>query len=1012
MANNTSEIQKLYIAYFNRPADKAGLDFWNAQMTAGVTLNTVQNSFSSSAEYQAIYTGHTNAQLINLLYNNLFGHDADPAGLLWWLNEMTPAHTSPVQQTIQSIASVLSSGTTPGSPDNIAINDKIAAATAFTNAIDTTPELLGYDTVGSTPAAFASASAWLANVTDAATLATALADVDAALAAAIAANAAVTGQTFTLTTGVDTSGVLIGSLGTVSTAGNDTFVATVDSSTGGSTTLNLGDTLDGGAGTNTLSITVTHPVSNTLDIDGSAITNVQNLVVKSYELGSDALLNLNLSANTFTNVTLDYVNSYFGANTGSNTYVEGVNAQANFTVQNIRGSNDDDLYRNNSGASDDTAGTVSTSNTLKNINVSGSTYSSAFDQQTWDWFFNGNESFTNATTINHTLNVQNVNGVDSGSNHGYGIGIYDYVKSATAGSVINSTINISDVITNGSGDQNGEVSVYGSNSVGTSTYNVTANIANSDNISFYYEAGNGSNADTITYNLNNIKAGGTRNGAEIWSDGFETINVNVTGASQFNWFGDDGVATHDQTVNIVAGADFNIVKNGGSSSTYTEFDGTTGNVTINISGAGNVTLGETILTVSKGTVDAHALTGNLTMELVNDFAAVTGGSGNDSIKLDSALVVGHIADGRAGTNSMNFNNVGGTLIAQDYALINADIVNFQKLEFTNALTLDASLLTGTYSAFTFDEASTVTKVSGQTLTAAGDLTATSSGYDGTTTPHTYAGTLNVTETGNGSVLSLKADSANVTVKAGTADVGTTVSTSDLKTLLTINTVNAADSATAPTLDTLASASVTVVTGTSLGSLAAMTLTGNGSVTVDNSNGGTATKLATIDASALGGTLAYGTNTGNITGGLTYTANSGVTESIKLGLGTDVVTDNTSTYAKMDTITGFDAVQESATADKSTVDTLNFAGLTLDGSSANGLLEKITVDATVYTTLALAFTHAAATSHTDAKAVQFTYGGNTYLFNDTGSNGLLDNADLAVKLVGAVDLTTAFATHVA
>jgi len=45
----SAEIQKLYIAYFNRPADPGGLAYWTDQLAKGVTMTQIANSFSASA---------------------------------------------------------------------------------------------------------------------------------------------------------------------------------------------------------------------------------------------------------------------------------------------------------------------------------------------------------------------------------------------------------------------------------------------------------------------------------------------------------------------------------------------------------------------------------------------------------------------------------------------------------------------------------------------------------------------------------------------------------------------------------------------------------------------------------------------------------------------------------------------------------------------------------------------------------------------------------------------------
>ena len=89
MGINTAAVQRLYVAYFNRPADPAGLQAWELQLgTTAATqaqLTTLANTgFSGSAEYAALYAGQSNAQIVNNLYLNLFGRSAEAAGLLHW----------------------------------------------------------------------------------------------------------------------------------------------------------------------------------------------------------------------------------------------------------------------------------------------------------------------------------------------------------------------------------------------------------------------------------------------------------------------------------------------------------------------------------------------------------------------------------------------------------------------------------------------------------------------------------------------------------------------------------------------------------------------------------------------------------------------------------------------------------------------------------------------------------------------------------------------------------------
>ena len=97
MAVSANQIQQLYVAYFGRPADPVGLASWLAQATSqsasGVSDSAILDSFSvqfaAAPEYTANFTGMTDAQKVNQVYNNLFSHDADLTGLIYWATKLT-----------------------------------------------------------------------------------------------------------------------------------------------------------------------------------------------------------------------------------------------------------------------------------------------------------------------------------------------------------------------------------------------------------------------------------------------------------------------------------------------------------------------------------------------------------------------------------------------------------------------------------------------------------------------------------------------------------------------------------------------------------------------------------------------------------------------------------------------------------------------------------------------------------------------------------------------------------
>lgn len=131
-------IQALYVAYFNRPADFAGLNYWETvvEAAAGSTA-AVSAQFAASAEFKAEYGTKSNAQVINQVYMNLFGRAAEPDGLFYWTSGIAAGNFT-VDQAVTVIAKAA------GGADKIAYDSKLAVATAFTAALDTPAEQTGY----------------------------------------------------------------------------------------------------------------------------------------------------------------------------------------------------------------------------------------------------------------------------------------------------------------------------------------------------------------------------------------------------------------------------------------------------------------------------------------------------------------------------------------------------------------------------------------------------------------------------------------------------------------------------------------------------------------------------------------------------------------------------------------------------------------------------------------------------------------------------------------------------
>lgn len=183
-----NDIQKLYVAYFNRPADVNGLAYWETVVEAqGGSTTAVSAAFAAEAEYEVEYADLTNAQIIAKVFQNLFG--ANNAGESYWV-DILDAKKLTIDQIVTEVA-----GGAQGS-DKVAYENKVKAAAAFTTALDTPAEIAGYDG----EEANLLAKEFIASVTD--DVSYAAATTPAALAAAVAA-AVAAGTPFTLVAGLE-----------------------------------------------------------------------------------------------------------------------------------------------------------------------------------------------------------------------------------------------------------------------------------------------------------------------------------------------------------------------------------------------------------------------------------------------------------------------------------------------------------------------------------------------------------------------------------------------------------------------------------------------------------------------------------------------------------------------------------------------------------------------------------------------------------------------------------------
>ena len=301
-------LEQAYLAYFGRPIDPNGVAaFVNS------TETEVENAFWASPESQALYGSVMGLQQINMVYNMLFGRDAEPAGLAYWANQIVIGALTPAGAAIGILRGALNDDVT-------VVNNKLAASAAFTAGLDTTPEILGF----AGDAAAAVAREWLATVTM--TPAT-QAEVDAAIVAAVAVGSNTGGQTLTLTWAQD---VVVGG------AGNDIIKGVLDASPYGGTssdnTLQSFDTINGGEGNDTLVVTALNSYyygeDNTVHLQ---MANVEKMIVRDYSDYSYSTTTM------FMNSVTDLNTVSLEASTGEDTLYlyEGTSVVPNLEFHNV-----------------------------------------------------------------------------------------------------------------------------------------------------------------------------------------------------------------------------------------------------------------------------------------------------------------------------------------------------------------------------------------------------------------------------------------------------------------------------------------------------------------------------------------------------------------------------------------------------------------------------------------------------------------------------------------------------
>lgn len=131
-------VQKIYIAYYGRPADPAGQQFWATQIEATPGgRDAVINGFATSAEAEALFGGRTDtADRITVLYQNILGREPDQPGLAYYKGEVDAGRLTLGKLALSILDGVQNS-------DTQVINNRVAVSDAFTAQVQSSQQAYG-----------------------------------------------------------------------------------------------------------------------------------------------------------------------------------------------------------------------------------------------------------------------------------------------------------------------------------------------------------------------------------------------------------------------------------------------------------------------------------------------------------------------------------------------------------------------------------------------------------------------------------------------------------------------------------------------------------------------------------------------------------------------------------------------------------------------------------------------------------------------------------------------------
>jgi mono/diheme cytochrome c family protein len=152
-------VQELYISYFGRPADSGGLANFQSQLLqlnapsaiseltsaygGDANIRALIDSFGTSAESAALYSGDNDA-FVTAIFQNVLGRQPAETGKAFWVGALNGNQLSRANASLTIMAAALVNTSAQGVIDASLIRNRVAVASAFTAALNSDARVNAY----------------------------------------------------------------------------------------------------------------------------------------------------------------------------------------------------------------------------------------------------------------------------------------------------------------------------------------------------------------------------------------------------------------------------------------------------------------------------------------------------------------------------------------------------------------------------------------------------------------------------------------------------------------------------------------------------------------------------------------------------------------------------------------------------------------------------------------------------------------------------------------------------